>query len=244
MLLEIRDLEVRRGGTPVVRDLSLNVKRGEVLAVLGANGAGKTTLLNSLAGFLRPHRGEVLIEGVNATGFSPEQMVRLGVSLVPEGREIFAGMTVLDNLVLGAYSRCLSKKKIPASLEEVIDIFPPLGERLKELAGSLSGGLQQMLAIGRALMSGPRLLLLDEPSAGLSPLAVRSIQNALAGLKARGLSVILVEQNPACAALVADRVVVMEGGRAVLEGLPGEFTDMERVRRVYLGRCPQRAQRN
>ena len=241
MLLETRGLEVRRGGAPVVRGLSLHVERGEVLAVLGANGAGKSTLLNSLAGFLKPFGGDVVLDGVPVTGLSPEQMVRLGVSLVPEGREIFSGMTVLENLLLGAYSRRLNKKEKSAAVEEVIDVFPPLGGRLRELAGSLSGGLQQMLAIGRALMSGPRLLLLDEPSAGLSPLAVRSIQNALAGLKAKGLSVILVEQNPACAARVADRVLVMEGGRAVLEGRPEEFADIERVRRAYLGRASKRA---
>ncbi len=235
---------MRRGGTPVVRDLSLNVKRGEVLAILGANGAGKSTLLNSLAGFLRPSGGDVLLNGMPVAGFPPERMVKLGVALVPEGREIFAGMTVLDNLLLGAYSRRLSRKETAAALHGVLDVFPPLKDRLSELAGSLSGGLQQMLAIGRALMSGPRLLLLDEPSAGLAPLAVRSIQNALAGLKGKGLSVILVEQNPACAARVADRVVVMEGGRAVLEGRPEEFADIEKVRQAYLGRPKTRAQSN
>lgn len=237
-MLEIRGLEVYHGWVQALYGLSLKVTGGEMLAVLGANGAGKSSLLGALAGLYRPARGDVLLEGRPVTGKPPEYMVSQGISLVPERREIFNSLSVLDNLLLGAYHRRRSSRReeLLEDVKKVLALFPALQGRESHTAGSLSGGLQQMLAIGRGLMARPRLLLLDEPSVGLAPLVVREIMSTLAELKKSGVTIILVEQNTAAALKVADRALVMERGRVVLSGGSDEMMGNSSVRQAYLGR--------
>lgn len=238
-LLEIKGLEVYHGWVQALHGLSLHVARGEMLAVLGANGAGKSSFLGALAGLYRPAKGEILLEGRPVAGRPPEHMVRQGVSLVPERREIFNSLSVLDNLLLGAYHRRRSsgREKLRDDIKKVLELFPALQGREAHAAGSLSGGLQQMLAIGRGLMARPRLLLLDEPSVGLAPLVVREIMATLAELKKTGVTIVLVEQNTAAALKVADRALVMERGRVVLSGGSEEMMGNSRVQQAYLGRA-------
>ncbi len=235
-MLKVTGLEVFHGWVRALRGVSFQVSRGETVAVLGANGAGKSTLLGALAGLYRPHKGEVLLKGRSVTGKPPEHLVRQGVSLVPEHREIFGTLSVRDNLLVGAYHRYRTcRQEIRADLESVMHLFPALRGREKEPAGRLSGGVQQMLAIGRGLMARPELLLLDEPSVGLAPLVVREVMSALAELKNKGMTIILVEQNTVAALKVAERVLVLERGQVTMNGVSGDM-DNAGMRRAYLGR--------
>jgi len=235
-LLKVNTLDVYHGYVQAIRGLSLQVKKGELLAILGANGAGKSTLLETLAGLHRPSRGEVLLEGRSITGAAPECVVRQGISLVPERREIFNTLSVLDNLMLGAFHRYRSsKKEICKDISQIMEIFPSLKGREREPAGTLSGGLQQMLAIGRGLMAQPKVLLLDEPSVGLAPLVIREIMSTLAQLKSSGVTIILVEQNTMSALNAADRVYIMERGQITQSGSSKEIISDSKLQQAYLG---------
>lgn len=236
-MLEVKNLDVYHGWVQALRGVSFNVSKGEIVAIIGANGAGKSTLLGALAGLYRPQKGEILLKGKPVAGKPPEYMVRQGVSLAPERREIFNTLTVLDNLLLGAYHRYRAgKKEVIMDIEKTLELFPALKGREDHPAGTLSGGLQQMLAIGRGLMARPGLLLLDEPSAGLAPLVVREIMSTLANLKKTGVTIILVEQNTVAALKVAGRALVMERGQIVLSGSAKEIMGNPGVQQAYLGR--------
>lgn len=241
-LLKVNGLKVFHGHSQALRGISLQACQGEIVAVLGANGAGKSTLLGAISGIYGAKAGEVLFNGKPITGKPPEHIVRQGLSLVPEHRQIFNALTVLDNLLLGAFHRYLKDKdKMAADLERVLDIFPALRGKERQVAGTLSGGLQQMLAIGRGLMARPKLLMLDEPSIGLAPLVVKEIMSALGKLRQEGTAVILVEQNAAAALKVADNAIVMERGQVVLSGGSKEIVNNERVQSAYLGRSKQKS---
>jgi branched-chain amino acid transport system ATP-binding protein len=221
----------------VLRDVSLTVREGELVTVVGSNGAGKSTLLKVLAGLLPASQGRVTLEGADVTRTRAERRVRAGVALVPEGRRLFGPLSVDENLELGAYgSRRQPAAVIAARRREVFDLFPVLAERVRQRADTLSGGEQQMLAVGRALMSAPRMLLLDEPSLGLAPLVVREIFTALDALRERGVTVLLVEQDAKLALKHADRGYVMRTGRIVLEGAASDLLRDDDVRLIYLGR--------
>mgnify|MGYP005847428305 CR=1 FL=1 len=236
-MLEVRGLDVYYGFIQALRGVSFDISGGEMVAVLGANGAGKSTLLGVLSGLYRPKKGEIILNGKSIAGKSPEYIVAQGISLVPERREIFNSLSVLDNLLLGAYHRYRTgKNEVMEDASKVLDIFPALKGREKQHAGALSGGLQQMLAIGRGLMARPALLLLDEPSAGLAPMVVREIMSTLMDLKKTGMAIILVEQNTATALKTADRALVLERGRLVLSGDPLELMGNTRIQQAYLGR--------
>ena len=234
-LLEVRGLCVAYGKVEAVHQAGLRVEEGRIVTVIGPNGAGKTTLLAALMGML-PARGSVSYAGEEITRVEPEQRVSRGLCLVPERRELFAAMTVEDNLVLGAFHRYRKRDKTIASdFEQVYQLFPRLQERRRQLAGTLSGGERQMLALGRALMSRPRLLMLDEPSLGLAPLIVRDIFRVIAGLRETGVSILLVEQNARAALQVADYGYVLETGEIVLEGPSADLASNPRVIESYLG---------
>jgi len=238
-MLSVRNLEAGYGPLRVLKGVSLHVSPGEAVAILGANGAGKTTLLKTIAGILRPRAGAVLFDKKEIGDMASEKIVALGCSLVPEGRHVFSTLTVRENLLLGAYSRRREERaqaKAIASLEEVYRLFGVLEERAGQVAGTLSGGEQQMLAIGRALMSRPRLLMMDEPSLGVAPLVVRSIYETISRLKRDGLTILLVEQNARAALAVADRGYVVETGQIVLEGTCRELRNNPEVQRAYLGK--------
>jgi branched-chain amino acid transport system ATP-binding protein len=232
-MLRILNLDVAHGSLRVLKGISLHVSPGEAVAIIGANGAGKTTLLETVAGLHRPRAGTVVFDRKEIGGLPAERVVGLGCSLVPEGRRVFPGMTVRENLLLGGYLR---RDGGPGSLEEVGRLFPVLRERAESLAGTLSGGQQQMLAIGRALMARPKLLLLDEPSLGVAPLVVKDIYATVAALKASGMTILLVEQNARTALAVADRGYVIETGQVVLEGTSRDLRDNRDVQRAYLGK--------
>jgi branched-chain amino acid transport system ATP-binding protein len=236
-MLRIRNLYAYHGPVTALSGVTLHVREGEIVALIGANGAGKTTLLNAVAGLVR-REGEITSQGRSLMAASPEELVSLGVALVPEGRQLFAPMSVADNLALGAYRRHRreSKDAIVQSLEQVFRLFPRLKERLEQRAGTMSGGEQQMLAIARALMARPRLLLLDEPSLGLAPIVVEAIMAALARLRDEGLTVLLVEQNARAALKIADRAYVLETGRIILSGAAADLLADRQVTRAYLGR--------
>lgn len=237
-MLRIKSLEVYHGYVQVLRGLSLHAKEGELLAILGANGAGKSTLLETLAGLHRPANGDILLRGKSIAGKPPEYIVRQGISLVPERRGIFHSLSVLDNLMLGAFHRYRRNKEVlSGDVGEILEIFPALKGREREPAGTLSGGLQQMLAIGRGLMARPKILLLDEPSVGLAPMVAREIMSTLARLKNTGVTIILVEQNTRSALKVADRALIMERGRITLSGSSGEIMADSTVQQAYLGRA-------
>ena len=234
-LLEVRGLCVAYGKVEAVHQAALRVEEGRIVTVIGPNGAGKTTLLAALMGMLAA-RGSVSYAGEEITRVEPEQRVSRGLCLVPERRELFAAMTVEDNLVLGAFHRYRKRDKtIAADFEQVYRLFPRLQERRRQLAGTLSGGERQMLALGRALMSRPRLLMLDEPSLGLAPLIVRDIFRVIAGLRETGVSILLVEQNARAALQVADYGYVLETGEIVLEGPSEDLASNPRVIESYLG---------
>ncbi len=237
-LLEVSGIVTRRGGVEILHGIDLEVDAAEVLALIGPNGAGKSTLLGTLAGLYPPAAGQIRLAGDTLTGLPAEQMVRRGVCLVPERRQIFNAMTVQQNLILGGYHRYWQDRKgVLADVARLLRLFPLLAEMLHRPGGHLSGGEQQMLAIGRGLMARPRILLLDEPSLGLAPRVVREIMQTLRNLRQReGLTVILVEQNVRAAMMIADRVGVMERGRIVLRGRPAELLSHPGVRSAYLGK--------
>jgi len=233
-LLEVRDLWVAYGRIEAVRGVSFGVAQGQVVTLIGSNGAGKTTTLRTISGLLRPTRGEVTFDGHRIERLPAHRIVELGIAQAPEGRRLFPRMTVRENLDLGAYLR-RDQQAVGADLDRTYALFPILAERRAQAAGTLSGGEQQMLAIGRALMSRPRLLLLDEPSMGLSPLTMRHIFATLAELKASGTTLLLVEQNAQAALALADEGHVLETGRIVLSGTAAELLGDDQVRKAYLG---------
>ena len=232
-MLEVRALRVAYGGIAAVKGIDFEVGRGELVCLIGANGAGKTTTLKAIAGALAPAAGSVLLEGRDVTGMPAHALVRRGLALVPEGRGVFARLTVGENLRMGAY--CRHDAGIEPDLERVYGLFPRLRERRRQVAGTLSGGEQQMLAIGRALMSRPRLLLLDEPSMGLAPIAAQAVFATIRGIAADGVTVLLVEQNARAALELARRAYVMESGAIVLSGAAGALLSDPKVREAYLG---------
>ena len=233
-MLELRDLEVAYGQARALWGVSLRLGAGELLCVVGPNGAGKTTLINAIAGVLRARAGTIAFEGRDITQLPPHRFCAAGIALVPEGRRLFTGMSVRENLELGSYLPA-AKRQRQASLEAVLDLFPALREKLASAAGELSGGQQQMVAIGRALMARPRLLLLDEPSLGLSPLITSEVFAAIRRINAEGTAVLLVEQNVALAMAMASRAYVLEEGRVVAEGAPQELLARPEIQRAYLG---------
>jgi branched-chain amino acid transport system ATP-binding protein len=233
-VLSLKRVDTRYGGLHVLKGVSLEVSAGEIVTLVGANGAGKTTLLWAISGFVIPFEGEIEFLGQRIRGLSPELIVKMGISQVPEGRAIFPLMTVVDNLEMGAYVR-RDKKEIVADLAQVYELFPILKERRGQLAGTLSGGEQQMLAIARGVMSRPRLFLLDEPSLGLAPLLVEAIGGIIREINSRGVTILLVEQNVNMALQMASRGYVLEVGKIVLQGTGEELLNNEQVRKAYLG---------
>jgi branched-chain amino acid transport system ATP-binding protein len=233
-MLQVENITVYYGNIQAIKGVTLDIQEGEIVTLIGANGAGKSTLLKTVSGLLKPKEGQILYEGKPIGGKAAQAIVKQGISHVPEGRRIFANMTVEENLQLGAYLR-RDRAGIKKDMEQVYELFPRLLERLKQQAGTLSGGEQQMLAMGRALMAKPKLLLLDEPSMGLAPLLVKTIFRIIEEIKATGTTILLVEQNAHLALSIADRAYVMETGRIVLSGTANELTESEQVKMAYLG---------
>ena len=233
-ILHVEDLNVYYGSIHAVKGISFDVEEGEVVTLIGANGAGKSTTLNTVAGLLKPRSGKVEFEGASLVGVRPHTIVGRGMALCPEGRRVFLQMTVRDNLEMGAFTR-RDAAEVAESLEMVFERFPRLKERETQIAGTLSGGEQQMLAMGRALMSKPRLLMLDEPSMGLAPILVAEIFDIIRSLHEAGTTVLLVEQNARMALSVADRAYVLETGTIAMSGPAAELADDERVKKAYLG---------
>ena len=234
MMIEVKDLEVYYGMIQAIKGVSFHVNEGEVIALIGANGAGKTTILHTVSGLLSPKSGSVLFEGQDITKVPGHKIVSMGLAHVPEGRRVFAQLTVLQNLKMGAYTR-KNKEEIRHTLENVFLRFPRLEERQNQLAGTLSGGEQQMLAMGRALMSHPKIILMDEPSMGLSPIFVNEIFDIIQEVSKGGTTVLLVEQNAKKALSIADRAYVLETGRIVLEGKAEQLLQNDSIRKAYLG---------
>ena len=232
-LLTVTDLEVSYGAIAALHGISLDVEKGEIVTLIGANGAGKTTTLRTISGLLKPKRGAVSYQGRNITGVKPHAITAMGVSHVPEGRGIFANLAVNDNLELGAYLR--KDKVTPKEYERIFTLFPVIKERIKQSAGTLSGGEQQMLAISRALMSKPQVLLLDEPSLGLAPQLVQAIFGVIREINAEGTTILLVEQNAHMALMTAHRGYVMETGRIVLQDTTKALLASDRIKKAYLG---------
>jgi branched-chain amino acid transport system ATP-binding protein len=233
-LLELRDVEVAYGDLPALRGVSVSVEAGETLSVVGANGAGKTTMLRAISGLLRPRAGQILLDGVRLDTLPSHAIVEHGVVQVPEGRKIFPSLTVLENLEMGSYISA-AKARRREGLAQVFALFPRLEERVSQAAGTMSGGEQQMLAIGRALMARPRVLMLDEPSLGLAPIIVTEIFRIIGEISQLGTTVLLVEQNTRQALALSRRGYVLENGRVVLEGSGAELLGNEHVKRAYLG---------
>ena len=232
-LLKVNNLHVYYGAIHAIKGISLEVNEGEIVTLIGANGAGKSTTLNTIAGLLKPRQGSIAFAGMPVDGTSASKMVYKGLSLCPEGRRIFQQMTVKENLEMGAFSR--PNEEIAASIDRVYSFFPRLKEREKQIAGTLSGGEQQMLAMGRALMSKPRLMMLDEPSMGLAPILVEQIFDIIRDMNAAGTTILLVEQNAQMALSVANRAYVMETGRITMEGDADDLMHDDNVRKAYLG---------
>lgn len=233
-MLEVKDLQVYYGMIQAIKNVSFEVNKGEVIALIGANGAGKTTILHTITGLLSPKSGSVIFEGTDITKVPGHKIVSMGMAHVPEGRRVFSNLTVLQNLKLGAYTR-KSKSELEETLEMVYKRFPRLKERKNQMAGTLSGGEQQMLAMGRALMSHPKIILMDEPSMGLSPIFVNEIFDIIREVSDSGTTVLLVEQNAKKALSIADRAYVMETGRIVLEGKANELLNDDSIKKAYLG---------
>jgi branched-chain amino acid transport system ATP-binding protein len=233
-MLELQQLTVAYGEARAVWDVSLQVAKGELLCVVGPNGAGKTTLVNTVAGILKPMAGRIVMDGTDISLLAPHKFCEAGIALVPEGRRLFTGMTVAENLDVGSYLPA-AKARRRETLDEVLSLFPALKAKLPAPAGELSGGQQQMVAIGRALMARPRLLVLDEPSLGLSPLVVVDMFNAIRKISAGGITIVLVEQNVSMAMRVSHRACVLELGRIVAEGSPDELMKRPEIRQAYLG---------
>ncbi len=238
-MLKLEQVNTFYNRVRALEDISLEVSEGEIVAVIGPNGAGKTTLMNTISGVVPARSGQITFDGQPITHLSTEKIVRLGISQVPERRQVFATMSVLDNLILGAYHRYRrdGKEKVEQDLEFVFEIFPRLKDRIKQAAGTLSGGEQQMLALGRGWMAKPRLLLMDEPSLGLAPLLIREIFRVSGELREHGTTILVVEQNARAALELADRAYVMESGQVVLEGTAAQLAADERVQTAYLGRA-------
>jgi len=232
-MLEVHELHVYYGEIHALKGISFEVGQGEIVTLLGNNGAGKTTTLRTLSGLLAPRTGEVRLDGASLVGVAPHAIVGRGITHVPEGRRIFNRLTVVENLEMGAYTR--SDPDVGADMDRIFGVFPRLKERRAQVAGTLSGGEQQMLAIGRALMARPRLLLLDEPSMGLAPVIVEQIFDTVQRINREGVTILLVEQNAAMALAIAGRGYVLETGGIVLEGPAGALADNPEVRRAYLG---------
>lgn len=237
-MLRLESVSASHGAIQALRNVSLHVSEGEIVTLLGGNGSGKTTLLKVISGIHPPSKGRLIFAGQNISGFQAEKILRLGVGQVPEGRQIFAPLSVLDNLLLGAYVRFKGKEKkeVWKDLEGIFGLFPLLKERKAQRAGTLSGGEQQMVAIGRTLMSRPKLLLLDEPSMGLAPKVVGDIFRTIRTLPTRGTTILLVEQNAKAALRIAERGYVMETGRIILEGETADLLNNKEVQRAYLGK--------
>lgn len=233
-MLTIKEIDVYYKAIHAIKNLSLEVEQGSIVTLIGANGAGKSTTLKTISGLLRPKNGTILFKGNMITNMRPEKIVALGLSHVPEGRRVFQTMSVMENLEMGAYLR-KDKKGIQSDMEAVFTRFPRLKERRKQTAGTLSGGEQQMLAIGRALMAKPELLLMDEPSMGLSPLLVKEIFEIIKDINARGTTILLVEQNAHMALSIADKAYVIETGEIVLQGPAKQLMKSEEVKKAYLG---------
>lgn len=233
-VLRIENLHVFYGGIHALKGVSLFVPRGTIVALIGANGAGKSTTLRTVSGLVRPREGRILFEGQDITGESPHRIVEMGIAMVPEGRRIFPNLTVMENLFLGAYTR-RDHQGLKKDLEWVFSLFPRLRERTWQKGGTLSGGEQQMLAVARALMSRPRLLMMDEPSLGLAPLLVREIFHIVQELLQSGVTILLIEQNARAALEIAHYAYVLETGRVTLEGEGKRLLEDERVRKAYLG---------
>ncbi|WP_179946711.1 ATP-binding cassette domain-containing protein [Desulforamulus ferrireducens] len=233
-MLEIQDLHVSYGAIRALKGVSCHVEQGEIVALIGANGAGKTTTLRTISGLIRPQSGAIIYKGQDITKLPPHQIVNLGLSQVPEGRRVFTRMTVLENLEMGAYVRN-DKANIKQDIKKVFERFPRLEERKGQLAGTLSGGEQQMLAMGRALMSKPTLMLLDEPSMGLAPMLVQEIFNIIKEINQSGTTILLVEQNAHMALSIANRAYVLETGEVVLSGDAQDLANDPQVKKAYLG---------
>ena len=233
-MLEIKDLEVYYGVIQAIKGISFEVNKGEVIALIGANGAGKTTILHTITGLLSPKKGSVMYEGTDITKTPAHKIVSLGMAHVPEGRRVFADLSVYENLKMGAYTR-KDKNEVEETLERVYERFPRLKERKNQMAGTLSGGEQQMLAMGRALMSKPKIILMDEPSMGLSPILVNEIFDIIQEVSKSGTTVLLVEQNAKKALSIADRAYVLETGKIVLEGKAEDLLNDDSIKKAYLG---------
>lgn len=233
-MLKVKGISTKYGSLQVLRRVSFHLEQGEIVALIGSNGAGKSTLLRTISGIQRAHEGEIFFQGTPINSKSPEEIVALGLVQVPEARQLFPNLTVLENLELGAY--VLGRKHVQAGLDRVLPLFPILAERRRQKAGTLSGGEQQMLSIGRALMASPRLLILDEPSMGLAPLITEEIYRTIDNLHRAGTTVLVVEQNAMGALAIAERAYVIETGRIVLSGRAEELIGHDDVQRAYLGR--------
>ena len=234
-ILEIRDLVVSYGGIEAVKGISLDVEQGKIVTLIGANGAGKSTTLKAISGIVKPKSASIKFNDEELVGKSPDYIVSKGITLVPEGRRVFPNLTVLENLKIGAYLR-KDKEKIMADIHHVYELFPRLKEREWQLAGTLSGGEQQMLAVGRALMSNPKLIMMDEPSLGLAPLVVKGIFDIIETVNADGITVLLNEQNANMALKVADKGYVLETGSITMEGTGAELLENEEIKEAYLGK--------
>ncbi len=234
-MLNIQDLHTRYGSFLALKNLSLTVHKGEIVTLLGANGAGKTTLLKTISGLLKPYAGSLMFEGRRIDSLPPNEIVRLGIAHCPEGRKLFPDMTVRKNLQLGAFTRLKDKKGVDQSMKEVLELFPILRERAHQSAGTLSGGEQQMLSMGRALMTNPKLFLLDEPSLGLAPMVVRSLFETIRDINEKGMTIFLVEQNASLALQVAHQGYVIENGRIVLADSSINLLNNEKLKQAYLG---------
>lgn len=232
-ILEVRGLSVSYGGIEAIKNISFDVEEGKIVTLIGSNGAGKSSTLRSIAGIVRARSGEVLFEGENILGLSPDQIVKRGITLVPEGRRVFPNLTVAENLRIGAYLR---RDDLRLDLEYIYTLFPRLKERLWQQAGTLSGGEQQMLAVGRALMAKPRLIMMDEPSLGLAPLVVQGIFDIIHTINSQGITVLLIEQNANMALQAADSAFVMRTGEIILSGTGAELLENEEVKEAYLGK--------
>jgi branched-chain amino acid transport system ATP-binding protein len=233
-MLEIDGIDVFYGDVQALWDVSLRVESGEIVTIIGANGAGKTTTLRAIAGLMKPRRGRVTLDGADVTGLAPNEIVGRGLVLVPEARQLWPAMSVLENLEMGAYARPARRQRAE-TLQRVFAMFPILEQRAKQKAGTLSGGEQQMCAIGRGLMARPRILLLDEPALGLAPLLVREVFESLKSIREQGVTIVLVEQNVPHALALADRAVVLETGRVTLSGAASDLVRDDRIRDAYLG---------
>ena len=232
-MLKIKDLNINYGGINAVRDVSFEVEQGSIITLVGANGAGKSSILRSIAGVVTPKSGTIEFCGEDITGLPAEQVVKRGITLVPEGRRVFPDLTVLENIRIGAYLR---KDSLEEDIKWVYDLFPRLKERSWQMAGTLSGGEQQMLAVARALMSRPKLMMMDEPSLGLAPLIVRDIFSIVKEINKNGVTILLIEQNANMALKTADRGYVLETGRIKIEGTGAELLANEEVKKAYLGK--------